>query len=509
MDRRSFLAVAASFAGIGPAAAQQASAANGISLGAAIPFSRVALESMAQALSANSYSPRVTVPQAWRDMTYDQYRLFWFNERNALWQGSARPARVDFFLPGLYFPNAVQVHVVENGAARPLAFDLSAFDRTDKAPDLPVNETLGYSGFRLRGEISEPGIFQEYAVFQGASYFRALGRGQVYGLSARGLALNTGDAQGEEFPDFISFWIEVPTPGSPTVAVHALLDSPSVTGAYTLVIRPGPTTTMQVDVKLFPRVDLGHVGLGSLTSMFLFDETDHTRFDDFRPQVHDSDGLLIYNGAGEMLWRALANPRSLQVSSFVDENPRGFGLMQRARAFSDFADLEAKYDLRPSLWVEPGAGWGKGAVTLVEIPSDKEIYDNIVAYWRPRSPLVAGQAHEFGYTLRWGGEPEAVRDVARVANTRMGGNAFGKGRIAVIEYAPHPGLPDDLSQLTLHTSGNAGTVSAGQVQRDPVTGAARLIFSFDPGTATSVELRAQIMLANVPLTEVWLYRWTA
>lgn len=514
MDRRGFLGLCAALGGMTGAGRSRAEAtaeapAEGpaVTLGSPEPFSREALVARARAMAGQDYTPRAEVPQAWRDLSYDQYRLFWFNSQKALWRDTPRPVRVDFFLPGLYFPRPVGINVVEDGLARPIAFDLSLFDHTDTAPDLPVDGTLGYSGLRLRGEIEEPGIYQEYAVFQGASYFRALARGQVYGLSARGLALNTGEAAGEEFPDFTDFWIEAPAPGSRDVTIHALLDSPSVTGAYRLVTRPGAETVMVVTADLFARRALPHVGIAPLTSMFLFDETNRNRFDDFRPQVHDSDGLMIRNGAGETLWRTLANPLTLQVSSFVDDSPHGFGLMQRSRRFSDFADMEAEYHRRPSLWVEPGEGWGKGAVTLVEIPSDKEIYDNIVVYWRPRQPVPAGGEVHLHYTLRWGQAPSGDDMVAPVINSRMGARASG-GRIAAIDFAPHPALPEDLDRLTVHVSANAATISNALVQPNPETGGPRLTFGFEP-SGDAAELRAQLMLDGRSVTEVWLYRWTA
>lgn len=520
MDRRGFLGLIAALGGVAGAGRSRAEAtaeapADGpdaglgpdVTLGAAEPFSREALVARARAMAAQAYAPRAEVPQAWRDLTYDQYRLYWFNTHRALWRDTPRPARVDFFLPGLYFPRPVGINVVEGGLSRPVAFDLSLFAHTDNAPVLPVDGTLGYSGLRLRGEIEAPGTFQEYAVFQGASYFRALARGQVYGLSARGLAINTGDAAGEEFPDFTDFWIEAPAPGSRDVTIHALMDSPSVAGAYRFVIRPGVETVMAVTADLFARREMTHVGIAPLTSMFLFDETNRNRFDDFRPQVHDSDGLMIRNGAGETLWRPLANPAALQVSSFVDDSPHGFGLMQRSLRFSDFADLEAEYHRRPSLWVEPGEGWGKGAVTLVEIPADKEIYDNIVAYWRPRQPVPAGGALSLHYTLRWGQEPAGDSPVAPVLNSRMGARAWG-GRIAAIDFAPHQALPEDLDRLTIHVSSNAATIAGTLLQRNPETGGPRLAFSFEP-SGNAAELRAQLMLDGRSVTEVWLYRWTA
>ncbi|KIT15797.1 glucan biosynthesis protein [Jannaschia aquimarina] len=476
------------------------------------PFGADTVREMARDLASRPFELRPSVPRPWRDLTYDEYRTIWFNTSKAVWQGTDAPFRMDLFHPGLYFPRAVEVDVVQDDTAHRLAFDYDLFDRTDRAPDLPIDETMGYSGLRLRTEFDTPGIFREFAVFQGASYFRAIAEGQVYGLSARGLALRTGDAEGEEFPDFTHFWVEEPVPGDDSIVMHALLDSPSVAGAYRFTIQPGPACVMEVEATLFPRVDLDHVGLAPLTSMFLYDGTNRWRFRDFRPAIHDSDGLLIWNGAGEMIWRPLANPTTLQVSSFVDDNPRGFGLMQRADRLSDFADLEAHYERRPCLWIEPSGDWGRGVVRLVEIPSDEEIYDNIVAYWRPREPLAAGSEHSFAYRMTWGTETNGAapprRDVPRVTETLIGDNFSRDRQVAAIEFEPHALLEGDLSDIRIFTASNSGAVSDGILQHNPETGGARLSFSFDPADADAVELRAQLTRDDRAASEVWLYRWT-
>lgn len=487
--------------------------------GQAQPFSRAWLKDRARAMAAEAYTPMEQVPQAWRDLSYDQYRSLQFDVKKALWSDTNRPFHMDFFHPGLYFPRPVEINVVESGIAKTLAFDLSLFKKGELFPnDLPMTnesgeDTLGYSGFRLRTELRKPGKFEEFLVFQGASYFRAIGTGQNYGLSARGLALNTGDAAGEEFPEFTHFYVEAADAGERMTRVHALLNSPSVTGAYTFEITPGLPAEMKVECTLFPRVDLPHVGIAPLTSMFLFDETNRARFDDFRSAVHDSEGLLVWNGAGEVLWRPLANPRELEISSFVDDGPRGFGLMQRARRSEDFADLEAHYHNRPSLWITPDDSWGKGAVTLVEIPSDKEIYDNIVAYWRPREPMAAGSEHMFSYKMAWGEEPPHLRKVASVLNTRIGKGYDKKVpyQIVTVDFDDHPEFAEDemLDDITRFISANRGTVSDGVLQRNPGTGGVRLAFKFDPGEARGAELRVQLVKDGVSLTEVWLYRWTA
>lgn len=474
------------------------------------PFDADTVINHARNLAAAPYRARPLIPESWRNLSYDEYRKIWFDARNALWEGSDTPHRVDVFPPGLYFPQAVALHVVEKGSARPLSFDLGVFDTTDKFPGVEIDDTLGYSGLRLRAELEKPGIFQEYAVFQGASYFRGIGTGEIYGLSARGLALKTGDPMGEEFPDFTAFWMETPVAGSDTIVLHALLDSPSCTGAYRFEVTHGTVLEMKVAATVFARTDLTHLGIAPLTSMFLFDDTMRQRFSDFRPAVHDSDGLLIHNGAGEVIWRPLANPLTLQISAFADNNPRGFGLMQRKRKFSDFNDLEALYHNRPAVWITPGEGWGRGAVTLVEIPADLEIYDNIVTYWRPSEPLKAGASHQMTYTLHWGADPVAApADVpVKVLNTAIGGRPEG-GLIFAIDFAYSDTVPDDLSGVEIILRSSNGTTTPGIVQRNPETRGPRLAFTFTPNDATVAEFRAQLRLNGEALSEVWLYRWTA
>ncbi|MEX0350292.1 MAG: glucan biosynthesis protein [Paracoccaceae bacterium] len=478
----------------------------GLASGSGVPFDRSIVIEQARDLASRPYAMREAVPQPWQDLTYEQYRSIRFNLERSLWSDSQTPFHIDFFAPGLYFPRSVQILSVEEGMATPIGFDLSMFNKSEDVPKLPAAETLGFSGLRLRTEMHRPGLTDEFCVFQGASYFRAIGLGEAYGLSARGLALKTGEPDGEEFPEFIRFWLERPAPGQPNMVVHALMDSPSVTGAYRFDITPGEDCVMEIEATLFGREELDHVGIGPLTSMFLFDQTNHTRFDDFRPAVHDSDGLMIENGAGEVIWRPLANPTRLQISSFVDRNPRGFGLMQRSRSFSDFADLEAHYHRRPGLWVEPKGEWGKGTVTLVEIPADQEIYDNIVAYWRPATPYAAGEQVDIAYRLTWGDEPNRTA-LPRVINTAMGDNTFGEGRLAVIDFE-NTALLDDIDSIDVITYSPHAEVTDGVLQRNPDTGGLRLAFGFEPADRDHVELRAQLRKDGKPASEVWLYRWT-
>ena len=477
------------------------------------PFTAEMVADMARELATKDYAPVPQIPQEWLDLTYDEFGHIWFDPRNAIWIDEDRPLKVDLFNAGLFVPRPAQVNIVEDGVAKTLGYDISLFVKTDEFPDLPIGDTMGYSGFRLRTalEAGRPDIFNEFVVFQGASYFRAIANGQTYGLSARGLALRTGDPNGEEFPDFTKFWIEAAKPGDTEFVVHALLDGPSTTGAYTFRIShgaKGEPTVMDVEGTLFPRVDLTHVGLGPLTSMFLFDETNRNRFDDFRPAVHDSEGLLILNGNGETIWRPLANPTRVQVSSFTDMNPQGFGLMQRNRTANDYADLEADYENRPSLWITPKGDWGKGVVQLVEIPADREIYDNIVAYWRPTEPITAGVEHHFSYKMAWGDEPEGLPEVAKVTNTRIGKGFDQVKTVIAIDFTDHPDMPEDLSKVSMTIRSNTGEVSKGVLQRNPGTGGVRLAFSMLPGDANAVEMRAQMHMDGTAISEVWLYRWT-
>ena len=480
----------------------------GLQLGEAIPFSPEDVVTLARDRAARRYQAPQAIPDAWTDITYDDYVSIWFDSRNALWANESDvPLHLDVFAPGLFYPHPVEIAVIEDGTAHPLEFDMGVFDKTDKFPDLPVDDTLGYSGLRLRAETERRGIHQEFAVFQGASYFRAIGTGDIYGLSARGLSIDTAEPSGEEFPEFRAFWIEKPAPGSDTFTVHALLDSPSCTGAYRFDITHGQPLEMQVKATIFPRRDMDHVGIAPLTSMFQFDETNRDRFSDFRPAVHDSDGLMILNGAGETIWRPLANPGKLQISAFRDSNPQGFGLMQRARKFSDFADLEALYHRRPGVWIEPGEGWGAGAVTLIEIPTNREIYDNIVCYWRPDAVLDAGSEHILSYRMLWG-EQSNYGNGVRVLNTRIG-NAFEDGIIVAIDFANDAAIPADLNEIEKLVRASAGEVSSGVLQRNPETGGPRLAFKFHPGEHTLIEFRAQLRHNGGPLSETWLYRWTA
>lgn len=506
LSRRHLLGLLGALSAFGLAPAQADETA-GAALGPALPFEPGMVAARARALAAAPYAPPPAVGPEWLDLSYDDFRGIWFDTRHTLFRGTPGAVQAEFFVAGLYFPHRIGIHAVEGGRSREVRFRLGLFDTTDRFPALP-EEGTGFAGFRLLGELEVEDRFQEYAVFQGASYFRAIGRGQAYGLSARGLALNTAAEGPEEFPVFRDFWIEAAEPGAARATVHALMDSPSVAGAFSFTIARGETTEMTVSARLFPRRDLATAGIAPGTSMFLFSDINRVRFDDFREAVHDSDGLLIHNGAGEVLWRPLTNPRSVEVSAFADAAPRGFGLMQRARRPGDYNDLVAHYERRPSLWVEPLGDWGRGAVILVEIPTDKEINDNIVAFWRPAAPLAAGSEHRFDYRLHWCATSPAEGTVAPVIATRTGARVFEEGRLFTIDYAPHPALGQDPSRIEARVTTSAGEISSLYLQANPATGGLRLDVTLK-GDVPLAELRAELWRAGQRVAEIWQNRWVA
>ena len=476
------------------------------------PFDAETVVGLARTLAKSPFvAPVASVPETMAKLQYDQYRDIRFNPAATIWAQPGRKFRLQLLSLGYLFTSPVEIAIVEDGRAQHLAYRADMFTAGRLVPAPLPTQDIGFSGFRLLFPINDRRRFDEVAVFQGASYFRSLGHDQAYGLSARGLALKVGDPTGEEFPIFRAFWIEEPKPRSSTLTLHALLDSPSVTGAFRFELRPGRETTMLVEAVLFPRVELKEVGFAPGTSMFMFSASGRSGVDDFRPQVHDSDGLLIFNGRGEHLWRPLANPAKLQMSSFTDQKPRGFGLMQRNRNLADYQDFGAHLERRPSLWVEPIGDWGEGEVILTEIPSDAEIHDNIVAFWRPRKPLAAGSEFRVSYRLSWGDEPSAARDRLRVLATALG-RADVKGptpvRRFVIDYSPELKQESTAAPPSATVTTSAGKVQDVVVSDNPLTRGYRVTFTLDPEKSELCELRLELKFEDSRCAEVWLYRWT-
>lgn len=455
-----------------------------------------------------SEAPRVlegALPEGLTALDYDAYRQIAFRPERRFWRGEPRGFSLDVMHLGSIFRIPVAVHVVEDGVARPIAYDPELFEfRGAFAP--PTEALPGVSGFRLWYPLDRPDESQEFLVFQGASYFRGVGRDQRYGTSARGLALGTADPRGEEFPAFTSFWVERPAQTATEVRFHGLLESESVTGVYTFVARPGDATVVDVEATLYARHDVDAVGIAPLTSMFLFDTINRHEFDDFRDAVHDAGGLQIVTGTGQRVWRPLTNPSTVQVSAFMDEAPQGFGLTQRRRAFGHYGDVEARYERRPSVWVEPVGDWGKGAVVLVEIPVQTEFNDNIVAFWRPDQPLRAGASASWSYRLSFCEQPPDTAPLARVAATRTGVAPNNGRRLFVVDFDP-PDTQDDVA-LALEASTSAGVLVGHRIERLPESGRRRVTLEFDPGDAVVAELRLLLTEDGEPRSETWLHRWT-
>lgn len=518
MERRHFLAGGLSALAVAGFSQRSAVAAAGASSSPVRDRTARHVQRLARGLARRRFVPQAErLPKALKDLDYDQYRMLSFRPEKAVWKKEDLGFELQFFPSAYLYRTPVSIFLVDGDRSSPVRADTSFFDLGPFAKTMPRDASIGFSGFRIHAPINRRDYYDEFLVFQGASYFRGLGKGHRYGLSARALSLHTEGETTEEFPFFRSFWIERPeTPDA--ITVHALLDSPSVAGAYTFVIRPGRETVMDVTSILFPRRNLTNVGIAPLTSMFLKAAHDPDGPRDFRPSVHDSNALAAWNGAGERLWRPLLSPSTFQVSSFLDKDPRGFGLIQRERRFDTYQDLEAFYELRPSGWVTPAEAWGPGRVELVEIPTHTEYEDNIVAYWRPDAVLRAGGSYPFSYRLAWCDDaPEPAR--LSVENTRIGaGSRPGMIRF-VVDFAERRGgeqiadssaiLRDAPPEAMLEPalSASAGTLMGPYLQANPHLPGTRVVFELDPGQERLVELRLGLNAEGEPLSETWLYRW--
>jgi len=470
-------------------------------------FDGSTVRGIARELAAKPYqAPDATLPEGYAKLSYDQYRAIRFDPGQALWRGAGVPFEVQLFHRGFLYTDRVDIYEVADGKARALRYRPELFDLGGQTP--PTGD-LGFAGFRIHAPLNRHDVLDEICAFLGASYFRAVAKKQGYGVSARGLAVKTGDPGGEEFPVFKAFWLERPQPRAGSVVVHALLDGPSAAASFRFTIRPGEETLFDVETVIYPRSDIAQLGLAPMTSMFYFGPNDRKRVDDYRSAVHDSDGLAIWTGWSEQLWRPLTNPAALQISSFSDVNPRGFGLVQRRHDFVAYNDLEARYERRPSLWAETIGNAGQGAVQLVEIPTNREIHDNIVAFWRPAEPLRAKTDFVFNYRLHRCWDRPAEGDVARVVATGSGAAGAEKTRLFVIDFSG-----DRLKQaagetkLRAEVSGDHGKIGNVVAQPNPEINGWRVSFELSP-SGSAVELRAQLFAGDRAVSEAWLYRWTA
>lgn len=472
---------------------------------------RLAQERAAQPYEAASSA----LPAELQSLDYDGYRDIRFRPARSLWRDAQLPFEAQFFHRGLYQREPVRLHEITPQGVRPLGYDSADYDFGANAVQPQTWGDLGHAGFRIHHTLNTPQYKDEILVFLGASYFRALGAGQQYGLSARGLAIDTAGGSGEEFPRFTAFWLERPAPDAQAVALYALLDSPRAAGAYRFEVLPGAQTLVRVQARLFLRAGerpVATLGLAPLTSMF-FSGENQPRPGDFRPEVHDSDGLMVASGDGEWLWRPLQNPKVPRVTSFGVEQLRGFGLMQRDRAFASYEDTEARYERRPSAWVRPLSDWGPGRVELVQLPTPDETHDNIVAYWVPAQLPAPGQPLDFSYEIAWQGDTQAQPPGSRVVQSRRG---MGYTRLTPLELSGQvqyvldfagpalEALPPDAQVRAVVTADANGRVLEQIAYPHPAGGRWRVTVRVQRLDASRpVELRAFLQQDNHVLSETW------
>ena len=451
-----------------------------------------------------------------KEVDYTTYRSIRFKPEQSLWHGE-NDYELQFFHPGFLYEYPVTIHTIgESNKPERLAFNSDMFNYDGSASGLAglTDEKSGFAGFRVHYPIKNEEYKDEFAVFLGASYFRLVGKNQVYGISARGLAIDTALAKGEEFPHFTEFWIIEPSKGKP-ITIYARLESPSVAGAYKFVIQPDIDTSVKVESWLFARDDVNKLGIAPFTSMFLYGENTEKRHDDYRPEVHDSDGVLMVTHADEEIWRPLTNPARLQVTSLSDANPKGFGMLQRDGKWDNYLDAEANYHLRPGLWVTPEAGFEKGRLEVVEIPTKSEIHDNIVAFWTPEKPFKAGESLYFAYELKTVEQNPFVSELASVVRTRQGkavlpGDEFKDDALSTtrqfsVDFSAPSDIAFDNESMKLVVQGTNGTIS--QQRLYPVADGQewRATFFVKPKEKQTVDMRAYIEKDGKRVSEVWNY----
>jgi glucans biosynthesis protein len=481
----------------------------GAPLGPARPFSFERLKQEALALARRPFRPQpAPALQLVNAIDYDAFGQIVFRPEATLWGGNPGYGGVRFFPMGRAAPAPVAMYVVSGGEARPVTYSPSLFDIPADSPLHQLGAQAGFGGFRVMNADHTT----DWLAFLGASYFRSADPFNQYGLSARGLALDTATPQPEEFPSFTAFWLE--RDPSDRLVVYALLEGPSVTGAYRMAHERSPAGLVQdVSVQLYFRKAVERLGVAPLTSMYWYGQTDRTPANDWRPQIHDSDGLSIWTGAGERIWRPLINQPRVLTNSFVDQTPRGFGLMQRDRNFADYEDDGVFYERRPSAWVEPVGDWGRGSVQLVEIPTSGEADDNIVAFWTPEAPVTAGQAFDLRYRLHWVAAEPIPAGAAKVVATRAGQG----GRPGLPAPAGRRKFVVDFAGDTLNGLGRQSgvepvvTLSSGQ-PIDPVAYPVeghplwRLMFDVALEPNATLDLRAYLRRGGDALTETWIYQ---
>ncbi len=516
-DRRSLVKAAAAFV-LTTTVAKKGFAADAMKLGPPVPFSFDSLKAMAQRMAGEPYTgPARPSPDIVAKINYEAWGKIKFDMDHALFADGPGRFPVSFFHLGMFFRKAVEIHVVDAGSAREIIYDQSYFEMPEDSIAKKLPQGAGFAGLRIQ-EARDGALDwrkNDWVAFLGADYFRAIGELRQYGLSARAVALDVAVAsEPEEFPDFTKFYINQ-AEAEDSLILYALLEGPSIVGACRFALTRTKSVTIDVDQVLFVRADVARFGLAPLNSMYWFSETKKGTGIDWRPEVHDSDGLALWMGTGERVWRPLNNPPRVTTSSFADENPRGFGLLQRDRCFDHYLD-GVYYDRRPSLWVEPTGAWGKGAVQLVEIPTDDEIHDNIVAMWVPEKAATAGSEVNLSYRLYWAADEPFPAELARCVATRLGkGGQPGQPRPQgvrkfMVEFKGPPlkALPFGVKpEPVLWASRGTFSYIFTEAVPDDVPGHWRAQFDFTVGGVEPVEMRLFLRAGETILSETWLYQY--
>lgn len=469
-------------------------------------FDRTTVVELARSISKRPYvAPNAALPDWLSGLNFEQYSAIRNRADRNVWAEAQKGFVLEPLHRGFIYQAPVQLFVVEGGKIRRLVYSTQRYDLGRLTPPPTVGD-IGFSGVRIVRTAGETAP-REVATFQGASFIKAAARFQASGVVARALSLKTADPRGEEFPFFKAFWIEQPT-ADDVIIVHALLDSESVAGAYTFTIRVGEVTFIDTEAAIFPRVLLDNVGFAGMQATYLFGANDRRGIDDYRPAVYEVSGLQMVSGVGEWIWRPVTNPRQLQISAFMDENPRGFGFVQRDRDFAQFQDHEARFESRPTLWIEPIGDWRAGNVQLVEIPSDNEIHDNILAQWRPKEPLQPGSEHFIAYRQHWCWTPPDRPPVAIVVGTRTGRTSQQRRRRFVVDFAGEKlaaTKPEDISANFWASNNGLNNVRLIHGVGGKLT---RVAFDLETGNENLIELRLNLKSGETPVSETWLYRWT-
>ena len=458
------------------------------------------------------------LPDVLSKLTFDAWRDIRFRRDKALLGSADGPFRLEMFHLGHLYPQPVTVNIVREGLPTPVPYSSALFDYGQNKIDKPLPVNLGFAGFRLLYPLNRPDVLDEVAAFLGASYFRFLGRKQRYGISARGLAVGAGSPD-EEFPFFREVWLETPGPNADRVTVYALLDGAVATGAYRFDLYPGVDSVVEVGLTLYPRRSGGKVGIAPLTSMFFTSQNDRRFAGDFRPELHDSDGLLIHSGTGEWIWRPLRNPEAMEISAFLDKGIQGFGLLQRDRTFEDYQDLDLAYELRPSYWVEAKGGWGEGRVELVELPTADETNDNIVASWISNEPVETNRPITLSYTITASLNLSRLSPGGRVARTfQTQARSLGSDEVVppgsrrfLIDFTGGDlayFVPDPSLVSVVPTSTN-GKITRSFLVPNPHIDGFRAAIDVELPANQSTDLRAFLKAGNRALTETWTFPWRA